>query len=197
MEHPKEEKSYLMIKPDGVRRGLMGDILHRVEQRGLKIIALRMVVPTKSQIDTHYPKDEKWVRRLGEKTLMTYKKYGYDAKQELGTSDPDKIGKMVRNWLIDFMTSGPVVKVVVQGVHAIDMVRKICGHTIPSIADMGTIRGDYSTDSAVSANKDKRAIYNIVHASETMEEAGHEIDHWFNKNEVYKYDRTDDSVYRI
>src|SRR3990167_7880838 len=120
MEHPKEEKSYLMIKPDGVRRGLVGDILHRVEQRGLKIIALRMVVPTDSQIDTHYPKDEKWVRRLGEKTLMTYKRYGYDAKKELGTSDPDNIGKMVRSWLIDFMTSGPVVKVVVQGVHAID-----------------------------------------------------------------------------
>ena len=106
-----------------------------------------MEKPTRAKIDGHYPKDAKWVHRLGEKTLATYEKYGYDAKKELGTTDPDKIGKMVRSWLLDFMCSGPVVKMVIKGVHAVDMVRKLAGSTMPSAAEMGTIRGDYSVDS--------------------------------------------------
>ena len=70
--HPKEEKTFLMIKPDGVRKGLTGEIIKRVEQRDLKVVALEMFQPTRKQIDDHYPKDEKWITRLGEKTLATY-----------------------------------------------------------------------------------------------------------------------------
>ena len=77
--HPKEEKTFVMIKPDGVRKGIVGEIIARFERRDLKIVALEMFHPTKEQIDNHYPKDEKWITRLGEKTLATYEKYGYDA----------------------------------------------------------------------------------------------------------------------
>jgi len=179
--------TYCMVKPDGVTRGLTGEIIRRMEQRGLKIIAIEMVKPSHDEMDKHYPTDEKWIRRVGQKTLSTYEKYGYDANEELGTNDDLEIGNMVRGWLIDFMVSAPVIKMVVQGVHAIDMVRKLSGHTIPSMADVGTIRGDYSMESAVSANKGKRAIMNLIHASETPEEAEHEIAHWFKPEQIHAF----------
>ncbi len=189
MQHPKEEKTFLMIKPDGVRKGLIGEIIHRVEQRDLKVVALEMFQPTRDQIHNHYPKDEKWIARLGEKTLATYAKYGYDAEKELGTTDAMKIGTQVRDWLLDFMTSAPMVRMVVQGIHAVDMVRKIVGPTMPYQAEMGTIRGDFSADSPALANKEKRAVMNLVHASETPEEAAHEIEFWFGKSPVFAYKR--------
>lgn len=194
MAHPKEEKTFLLVKPDGVARGLTGEVIRRVEQRGLKVIALAMVQATKKQIDGHYPKDPQWIRRVGEKTLITYEKYGYDAQKELNTTDALKIGQMVRGWLIDFMVSAPIVKMVIQGVHAVDMVRKISGNTMPAFADAGTIRGDYSTDSSALANKDKRAVKNLVHASETPAEAKHEIAYWFKPEEIHLYKRGDEDI---
>ena len=161
MEHPKEEKTVLIIKPDGVKRGLVGDIISQIEKRGLKIIALEMIQATRDQVDSHYPKDEKWIRRLGEKTLNNYRNFGFDAEQELGTEDELEIGNNVRNWLIDYLTSGPMVKMVIKGIHAIDMVRKLVGKSMPCEAEMGTIRGDFSVDDATAANRDKRAIITL------------------------------------
>lgn len=187
--HPKEEKTFLMIKPDGVRKGLLGEITRRLEQRDLKIVAMEMFQATRKEMDNHYPKDQSWIKRLGQKTLSTYEKYGYDPIKELGTKSDLKIGKMVRGWLIDFMTSAPMVKMVVQGIHAVDVVRKIVGPTLPFLAEMGTIRGDFSIDSPALANKEKRAIMNLVHASETPDEAENEIKLWFGKNPIYNYKR--------
>jgi len=192
--HPKHERTFIMVKPDGVQRGLTGEIIRRIEQVGLKVVGLRMEHTTKAKVDGHYPKDEKWINRLGEKTMSTYMKYGYDAKEELGTTDTMKIGTMVRSWLLEYMVSAPVVQLVIEGVHAIDMVRKLVGDTIPANAQMGTIRGDYSVDSAASANRDKRSIYNLVHASETPEEAEHEIEYWFGKEQTFAYERADDML---
>jgi len=175
----KKERTFVMVKPDGVRKGLIGEIIRRFEQRDLKIVALEMFMPTREQIDNHYPKDETWIRRLGQKTLSTYEKYSMDPMERLGTSDELEIGKMVRGWLLDFMISAPAVRMIVEGVHAVDMVRKIAGPTMPYLADMGTIRGDYSNDSPAIANEEKRAVMNLVHASETAEEAAHEIEYWF------------------
>jgi len=194
MQDLKEEKTVLLIKPDGVKRGLIGEIISRVEKRGLKVIALNMIWATKEQIDGHYPKDEKWIIRLGDKTKETYEKYGFDTKKELGTTDSKKIGEMVRSWLIDFMTSGPLVKMIVKGVHAIDMVRKLCGNTMPALAEMGTIRGDFSVDSAAAANRAKRSVHNIVHASESPKEAEHEINFWFSPEEIHDYKRAEDDI---
>ncbi|MFZ5391358.1 MAG: nucleoside-diphosphate kinase [Patescibacteria group bacterium] len=193
-KHPREERTFVMVKPDGVKRGLTGEIIKRIEQRGLKIIALEMFQPSLEQIDNHYPKDETWIARLGEKTLNTYAKYGYDAIEELGMDDKLAIGQMVRKWLIDYMTSAPLVKMVVEGVHVVDMVRKLAGNTMPYIAEMGTLRGDFSVDSAAAANKDKRAVHNIVHASETPQEAEHEISHWFAPEEIHGYKRVEDDL---
>lgn len=194
-KHPREEITFLMIKPDGVRRGLLGEIVSRVERAGLKVVGLKMIRPTRKEIDNHYPKAKAWVHRLGEKTLATYAKYGFDAKKELGTDNPKKIGPMVRRWLVEFMSSAPLVAVAVKGIHAITMIRKMAGPTMPSDAPLGTIRGDFSVDSAAAANRDRRAVYNIVHVSETEEEARHEIKHWFSGEPIHDYSRTDDEVF--
>ncbi len=189
MKHPKEEKTYVMVKPDGVRKGLIGEIINRFERRDLKIVALEMFQPTHDLIHDHYPKDEAWITRLGEKTKSTYEKYGYDMMTDFGTIDTAKIGPEIRKWLVNYMLSAPLVKMIVQGVHAVDVVRKIAGDTLPYKADMGTIRGDFSIDSPAMANKEKRAVMNIIHCSETPEEAEHEIKHWFGANPTYNYKR--------
>ena len=189
MKYLKEEKTFVLIKPDGVQKGLIGEIIKRFEQRDLKIVALEMFLPTAEQIDKHYPKDKAWIKRLGEKSLDTYEKYGIDPKPLLGTTDQLEIGEMVRSWVIDYMSSAPLVRIVVQGLHAVDMVRKIAGLTLPYQADMGTIRGDFSNDSPALANSEKRAVMNLIHASETPEEARHEIIHWFGDFKAHDYKR--------
>ena len=189
MMHLKEEKTFVLIKPDGVRKGLIGEIIKRFEQRDMKIVALEMFYPTVEQIDGHYPKDDAWINRLGEKSLATYERIGIDPAALLGTNDSRKIGEMVRGWLVVYLSSAPLVRMVVQGLHAVSMVRKIVGPTMPSNADMGTIRGDYSNDSAALANMEKRPVMNLIHASETAEEAKHEIKHWFGDFKSYEYKR--------
>lgn len=190
----KQEKTLVLLKPDAVKRGLVGEIVSRIEQRGLKIIAIDMISASEDLIDKHYPKDKKWITRLGNKTLGTYEKYGIDAKKELKTEDPEKIGQLVRSWLMEYMTSGPMVKIVVEGIHAIDMVRKLAGDTFPYKAEMGTIRGDYSVDSPVLANLGKRSVHNLIHASETKEEAKNEIELWYDKDDIHSYERSGDDI---
>ena len=194
MNNPKQEKTVFIIKPDGVKRGLVGEILSRFEKRGLKIIALNMVLASKENMDNHYPKDDAWIKRLGEKSLANYQQYGVDPREKLGTDDPFEIGKMIRKWVVEYMTSGPIVKGIASGVHAIDMVRKICGNSLPNLADMGTIRGDFSVDSAVSANLNNRSIKNIIHASENEKEVKNEIALWFKDHEIHDYKRAEEDI---
>jgi len=101
---------------------------------------------------------------------------------------------MVRSWVIDYMISGPIVKMVVKGIHAIDMCRKIAGNTLPYLADMGTVRGDFSVDSPAAANKDKRSVHNVMHASENKEEAEHELKEWFAPEEVHDYKKAEEDI---
>lgn len=184
----------MLVKPDGVKRGLVGECIKRIEQRGLKIIALKMILPTEEHARGHLPMTDSWMEGMGKKTLETYAKYGQDPEQEIGTSDPLEIGKKVAQWNIQFYTSGPVVAMAISGIHAIDMVRKIVGKTVPALAEMGTIRGDYSVDSPVLANIDKRAIHNLVHASGDSDEAEHEIEHWFAPEEIHDYKRVEEDI---
>jgi nucleoside-diphosphate kinase len=115
-----------------------------------------------------------------------------DAKQELGTDDPKEIGLMVRTWLMDYLTSGPVVAMVIEAPHAVEIVRKIVGFTIPLKAAPGTIRGDFSYDSAALGNLRKRPAKNMIHASGNKEEAEYEIPLWFTKEEIQSYRRNDE-----
>ena len=189
---PAYERTFVMVKPDGVIRGLIGEVIGRFEKRGLKVIALKMVKPTLEHIDSHYPKDDDWVHRLGGKGFKVFKEYGIKPEEHMGTKDQMEAGKMVRKWLVDYMTEAPIVALIIEGVHAVDMVRKIAGTTLPSKAEIGTIRGDYSVDSPAAANLEGRAIKNIVHASEDAKEAEHEIAHWFSQEDIFEdYIRSD------
>ncbi|MDO8497828.1 MAG: nucleoside-diphosphate kinase [bacterium] len=191
------EQSLVIVKPDGVVRGLNGEILRRFEQVGLKMVAAKMTRAPKELAEKHYPADRKelWVG-IGNKTLENYQKYGVDAKKELGTADAYEIGKMVRVWLLDYLMEGPVFAFVLEGPHAVELVRKLCGHTLPLLSAPGTIRGDFSYDSSYLANSAKRPIKNLMHASGTVEEATYEVNLWFKKEEVQTYERVEEKAMR-
>lgn len=194
MKHIKQQQTLVLVKPDGVMRGLVGEVLSRIERRGLKVVALKMVSVDREHLEKHFPSSEEWVGRLGDKGLKTFAEYNLDVIAHLGTGDRVEIGKLVKESLFAYMVSGPIVAVVIEGLHAIDMVRKVAGNTLPVFADMGTIRGDYSVDSPAIANIEKRAIKNIMHASETPEEAENEISLWFKPEEIHSYKRAEEDT---
>lgn len=191
----KKQRTFAMIKPDGVMRGLTGEIIRRVELSGLKIVSLKMIRATREQIIAHYPmSDQAWVDRLGEKGLSTFEGLKLNPKEFLGTDNKSEIGQNVAKALIDYMTSGPVVPMIIEGIQAVDMVRKLAGHTLPFKAEMGTIRGDFSIDSPAIANVEGRAIHNLFHASENTDEAANEMALWFSEAETFGYIRTGEDV---
>ncbi len=184
MNNPLTERTLLLVKPDGVSRGLIGETIKRFEQRGFKILGLKMVNPTREKMQEHYSGGEAWIRQLGERTLGDLTRYEKDPIQELGTTDEMKVGAIIVGWLVDFMCSGPIAAMVISGPNAVEMVRKIVGNTVPQNADIGSIRGDYSIDFPMSATIEKRPIKNILHASGNVEEAEKEISIWFSHDEL-------------
>lgn len=189
------EQTLIILKPDAVTRGLIGEIVQRFEKVGLKIVAAKFIRIDEKMAGKHYPADrESFLRGMGEKTLENYKKVGADPVKLLGTSDTLEIGKMIREWLIKYITSGPVMSFILEGPHAVELVRKLCGHTLPLISPPGTIRGDLAFDSSYLANTGKRAIKNLIHASGSLEEAKYEIPLWFTPSEIFKYDRVEEKV---
>lgn len=182
------EKTLVIIKPDALQRGLMGDIISRFEKVGLKVVGAKMLVVPKDLANKHYPLErEEFIVGMGEKTLQNYKDQGLDPIKEIGSDDAKEIGIKVQNWLVEFITSAPVFAFVLEGPHSIEVVRKITGFTLPSQANPGTIRGDYSFDSSAYANTSNRPIRNLVHASGDRKEAEFEVNLWFSKDELFDY----------
>lgn len=181
--HPKTERSLVIIKPDGVQRTLVGEVMKRYERVGLKLVGMKLVVPDKERVIKHYSVDPEWKRKVGEKNIKTYIEQGVKPP----TDDPLKMGDKVIDRLALYMTSGPVVLMVWQGAHAVPIIRKITGGTEPRTSDVGTIRGDFMLDSYEMADLDERAIRNIIHASSSVDEAEKEIAIWFKENEIVKY----------
>jgi len=194
VEDPRRERTLVLVKPDGVQRGLVGEILARFERAGLKLVALKMLTASRELLERHYPADEEFLRTIGGKTREAFEVYGLDVRQRMGTDDPLEVGRRVRQWLVEFMASGPVVAAVVEGVHAVSAVRKLVGKTLPLFADPGTIRGDWSTDSPTLANLEQRPVRNLVHASGTLQEAEYEIRLWFRDEEIHTYRRADEAA---
>ncbi len=179
----KKEKTLVIIKPDGVQRSLIGDIMSRFERTGLKLVGLKMLVPSPDFIESHYTLDLGWRRKTGEKTIESYKSKG----KQLPTEDPLKIAEIVLNNLKKFMSSGPVVVMVWQGMNAVGVVRKITGATEPLTSDVGTIRGDLTIDSYEVSDLDGRSVRNLIHASGNIEDAKKEIQLWFSEKELISY----------
>lgn len=183
MPHFKDERTLVVIKPDGIQRTLIGEIIGRYERLGLKLLGVKMLVPTADFIEKHYTLDPSWREVTGKKTIDGYRKRGLTPPSE----DPFQITAKILDGLKRYLAAGPVIAMVWQGAHAVELVRKITGATEPRSSDIGTIRGDYVMDSYQMSDIDGRAVRNLVHASGSPEEAKHEIDHWFKPEELYNY----------
>jgi nucleoside-diphosphate kinase len=181
--HPKKERTFVAVKPDGVQRSLIGEIIKRFEQVGLKLVAMKMLVVDKDHVEKHYTLDPEWRRITGEKAISGYKSKGLTPPSE----DPLEITEKLLKTLSKYMTSGPVIAMVWEGAHAVKLVRKLVGGTEPITSDVGTIRGDFVLDSYTMSDQDERAVRNLVHASGSVEEAEKEIAHWFEKKELINY----------
>ena len=179
----KYEKTFVIIKPDGVQRTLIGEIIRRYERLGLKLVALKMLIPTAEQAERHYTLDPEWLRKVGEKSITAYQTKGLVPPY----SDAILVGKAVLKRLVRYLISGPVLVMVWQGANAVGIVRKITGGTEPLTSLPGTIRGDFVLDSYQLADPDDRAIRNLVHASGSVKEAQDEINLWFKPEEVLNY----------
>ena len=154
------QRTLILFKPDAVQRGIVGEILTRFERVGLKIIGTKMIFPNKEHYHKHYEGIGKMVTRRGEKAF---------------------------DMALEFMTQGPVIAMVLEGVESVELVRKLVGGTEPKAALPGTIRGDYSHMSFGYADEQNVGIPNLIHASGSVEEAKQEIEHWFADHEIYDY----------
>jgi len=179
----KQEQSLVLVKPDGVQRGLIGETIKRYEQCGLKLVAIKMIIPSKEAALAHYSVDPEWAMKTGTKSIEGWKAKGLTPP----TDDPVALAEGVRKQLVTFLSSGPVVAMVWQGMNVIGVIRKITGGTEPLTSVPGTIRGDYTIDSYQASDTDKRAVRNIIHASGSVEEAQKEISLWFKPEEVLSY----------
>jgi len=178
------EQTFIAVKHDGVQRGLVGDIIKRFEQRGLKLIAMKMVLPTAALADKHYVLTPAFIKKLGENTRNAAKARGVKMKET-----NEEIATRVKNWNMKYLTEGPVVAMVWEGFHSIEVGRKIVGPAESRQAPIGTIRGDFSTESYSMADALKRPLRNLVHASGNKEEADNEIKLWFKDEEVFSWDK--------
>jgi len=191
------EQTLVIFKPDSVTRGLVGEIISRFERVGLKIVGMRMMMVSKDLADKHYPASRtEFINGMGGKTLENYKNLGIDPIAEFGSEDPHAIGLKIREWLVDMITVSPVITMVLEGPHAVELVRKMVGHTLPLMSLPGTIRGDYSYDSSYLANTGGRPIKNLLHASGNKEEAEFEVSLWYKKEELVSYKRVEEEVMR-
>ncbi|MCK5511025.1 nucleoside-diphosphate kinase [Candidatus Parcubacteria bacterium] len=188
----KNEKTLVIIKPDGVQRSLIGEIIKRYERTGLKLISLKMIIPTEEQATKHYYEvgGDEWIKEVGRKASAAYEKKGEKSPYKTYSEN----GWAVLKANAKYLSSGPVVAIVWQGAGAVELVRKITGSTAPLLADVGTIRGDLTLDSFALADTDGRSVRNLIHASGTVEEAKKELKIWFKDDEILKYTHLQEKI---
>ncbi len=184
------EKTLVLIKPDGVQRGLVGEIMGRFERAGLKLVAMKMVHAAHEDVDRHYALTEEWMKAVYDKA-----KAKYEASNE-PFPFPDHIayGTEIKNGLVTFLKSAPIIAMVLEGERAVSLVRKLVGATEPASSAPGTIRGDLSHDTYALSNAQNRPLRNLIHASGTVDEAMNEMPIWFTETELYKYEHVNDRV---
>lgn len=180
--NPKKQRTFVILKPDSVQRGLIGETIKRIERTGLKLVALKMIMATEEQCWKHYNKDEAWFLEKGQKIVENRQKAGLPVEKEAVEYGRDIIAALVK-----FMTCSPIIPMVFEGNQSVAIVKKIVGSTEPTTSDVGTIRGDFTLDSYELSNLDSRAVRNLVHCSDEPNEALREIDLWFKKEEILSY----------
>lgn len=186
----KNERTMIFIKPESIQRRLIGEFITKFEKRGLKLVASKLIVPTKEIIGTHYPDDDSWYIPTGTKTYESFKSKGIDPGKT-----PRELAVIVRERLMEHFVDRPLFLMIWQGPHAVALGRKTAGATNPLVADIGSIRGDYSCESYDFSDNEERAVHTLVHASGTPEEAEAEIKIWFKPEEIFDYEMIDESVF--
>lgn len=187
--HPKKERTFVIIKPDGVQRSLIGEIISRFERAGLKIVGLKFGMLESEKVWKHYSKDDVWFQTKGEGIVKSLQEAGRPIEKEA-----IEYGKDIIRALEKFMTAGPVVSLVLEGNQAVAVVKKLVGGTEPATSDVGTIRGDFTLDSYDMATVDDRAVRNLIHCSDKVEEAEREIELWFDEKELISYKHIRESI---
>lgn len=177
-----KERSLIIVKPDGVQRGLLGEIIQRFERTGLKFTGFKFLIPTEAQLLAHYNKDEEWFLKKGNRIIEDLTAQGLPVEKE-----PMEYGRGIIDTIIHYMTAAPVLAMVVEGNQSVAIVTKITGSTEPATSDVGTIRGDLTVDSYGHSTVENRAVRNLIHCSESPEEAEREIKVWFDESELMVY----------
>lgn len=180
--HPKKERTFVIVKPDGVQRSLLGEIIERYERTGLKLVGLKFWLADEATFWKHYNKSDEWFLKKGTKIAEDKKAAGLPVEKE-----PIEYGKDIIRQLVKFMTAGPVLMMVWEGNQAVAVVTKITGTTEPATSDVGTIRGDFTVDSYGISAVDDRAVRNLIHCSDSVSEAEREIGLWFTPEELVNY----------
>jgi len=189
--HFKHERTMAVIKPDGIQRGLIGEIVNRFERVGLKLVGVKMFIPTADFVRKHYTLDPEWHFKTGTKSIKAYT----DKNMKHPVSDdPIKVSEVVLDKLVRYVTKGPVIAMVWEGAHSVELIRKLVGSTEPRTSDVGTIRGDFVLDSYAMADTDYRSVRNLIHASGSVKEAQDEIALWFKKDEVTDYKLAQEAI---
>jgi nucleoside-diphosphate kinase len=179
---PHEERTFVILKPDTVQRSLIGEVIKRFERTGLKFTAMKMFVPTEEKLMAHYNKDEAWFLKKGNRIIEDLKSHNLPIEK-----DAIEYGKDIIRTIVKYMTAAPVIGMVIEGNQAVAVVTKLVGTTEPATSDVGTIRGDYTVDSYGHSSFENRAVRNLVHCSESPEEAEREIALWFTEDEIMDY----------
>lgn len=180
--HPKKERTFVIIKPDGIQRSLVGEIIKRFERAGLKIVGMKFGILDGEKIWSHYNKNDTWFEQKGGNIVKEREASGLPIEK----SALD-YGKDIIRALAKFMTSGPVISMVIEGNQAVTVVKKLVGGTEPTTSDVGTIRGDLTLDSYAIGAIDNRAVRNLIHCSDQVDEAKREIDLWFDPKDLIDY----------
>jgi len=180
------ERTLILLKHDAIQRSIVGKIIARFEDAGLKLIGMKMIWADEKLTDSHYPYNDEWAQAVYEKTKKGYEKDG----KKLPYKNHEEHGKTILSWLADLLKEGPVIAMVLEGPHAVELVRKMVGATEPRQAAPGTIRSDFaSIESYALADQKKRAIRNLIHASDTVANAKREVAVWFTDKELYNYQK--------
>jgi nucleoside-diphosphate kinase len=187
--HPKKERSFVILKPDAIQRGLVGEIVSRFERAGLKIACMKLTTLDEDRLWKHYGKDDEWFLKKGTKMVEDKKAAGLAADKE-----PIEYGKDIIRVLVKFMSAGPVVVMVIEGNQAVAIVKKLVGGTEPATSDVGTIRGDLTVDSYAISAVDDRAVRNLIHCSDAVEEAEREIKLWLDEKDILTYTVAADKI---
>lgn len=155
--------------------------MQRFERKGLKIAAMKILVPSLELVGKHYSNDETYLTEIGSKTKAFAKERG----EKIPEGTP---GQRIRQYNIDYLTCGPVLAMVLEGPNVIEAVSKIIGRSNPILADVGTIRVDFTTDSYFLADLQGRTTRTMIHASDSVESADREIPLWFDECEIMEYE---------